>query len=199
MGKSRQAPSRPGGRSLPKPAHGSRAAPPLRGVAKPMSALGASIAARKNAAGGSSSASAVLSSLAFLEQGAAVAYKHEDTQDLAAKVVSILRECVAEAGGSVDLTVLGSAVKDKAERSGLQQNADGSVRPINNFVKSTWGGWEAFVRSHASETLCVVGGRLQEKQDTIVDDATPEFSTLPSPPKASVSTRDVNALNFDAL
>ena len=100
------------------------------------------------------------------------------------------------------LTVLGSVARDKAARTGLQQAADGSVRPINAFVKSTWGGWEAFVHAHAAGTLRIAGGEVVEVEiaPAAMPDAEATSSTHPSKTeRAPVSFRDVNGLTLDAL
>ena len=169
------------------------------GITKPTSALAAAIAARKSAEG---AAAVTSSSMAFLEQRASEAIASEGTEGLAGRIMHIVRECVAEAGGRLSFTALGSAARDKAARSGLQQAANGSVRPINGFVKSTWGGWEAFVRSHAGDALRVVDGEVISAESALVampdiEATSPSFLSMTE--RASVSSRDVNALTLDAL
>lgn len=169
------------------------------GITKPTSALAAAIAARKSAG---SAAAVTSSSMAFLEQRASEAIASEGTEELAGRIMHIVRECVAEAGGRLTFTALGSVARVKAALSGLQQAANGSVRPINGYVKSAWGGWEAFVRSHAGDALRVVDGEVISAESALVvmpDIEATSPSYLSMTERASVSSRDVNALTLDAL
>ena len=180
--------------------------PSHRGVAKPIakpisSGLAAAIAAKRQHPTPSKQHS--VSAMASLEQRATEACELEDPTAFACKMVDILRECLAEAGGSVALSVLGSAVRDKAVWRGLQEKgwALGTSKPIHKVVKATWGGWEPFVRTHAPDIM-IVDGHLRAAPEPGLDTfAAPDAFGAGAPsmmgverPRAPISKSDVNDL-----
>ena len=177
-----------------------------RGVVKPChrsrSALSAAIAQRKQAGNSGATAIAAASSLAFLEQRAVQASSCDDSDQIAAQVLDLLRECVTEMGGSIPLTSLGGAIREKATRRGLQQAQDGAPRPLHKYVRLKWGSWEGFVRAHAAESFVVTSGCLREKlpsSHSQLMDANCESSNFPARSAQAVTSKEVNAISLDAL
>ena len=156
--------------------------------AQPISALGASILARKGANQMRSSKSAA-AAMAFLAERTSRDTK--GAKDDVSELLAILRECVAEAGGGITLPSLGEKAKEKAMRRRLASGHSGNL--THETIKG-FGGWHAFVQSHA-------GGEFVVTIDGLVRPATGVEAQI-DPIKVHrppATTADVNSLSLDHL
>jgi len=104
----------------------------------------------------------------------------------AEQIIELVRECI-DGAESIALTTLGDRVRSLAMRRGLPG--------LHKQVKERWGGWETFVRTHASEEFSLAHGVVRARPGGGVAAAMDaQVESL----RAVVSSRDVNALSMDA-
>ena len=124
------------------------------------SALAAAIAARKQLPKVGASATASSISLLLGEELAQAEIQSD-------QLLQLVRECMDDTvDGQIALTELGGVVRARAMRQCLQ-TASG---PLHKQVKAKWGGWEGFLRAHASEEFVVANGRLVRRPTMAQDD-----------------------------
>ena len=141
------------------------------------SALGAAIAAARTKHSAAAAASSNLHLAALAEDAVA---EEETTAD---QILELVRECIRNSDGdSVPLGTLGDKVRALAVRRGHHG--------IHKQVKEKFGGWEAFLRSYASEFT------LQAGIVRVVEPTTSEMEAELRTAEPA-SSADVNALSFD--
>ena len=141
------------------------------------SALGAAIAAARTKHSTTAAASSNLHLAALAEDAVA---EEETTAD---QILELVRECIRNSDGdSVPLGTLGDKVRALAVRRGHHG--------IHKQVKEKFGGWEAFLRSYASEFTLHAG--IVRVVEPTTSEMEAELRT--AEPASSV---DVNALSFD--
>jgi hypothetical protein len=160
---------------------------------RPMSALAASVLARRADSGPSSATS---TAMAMLSQQMAVPAQ-DDSSVIDERLVGLLHECLADAGGMAPLTTLGSALRDKSTRLSL---AEGTARTaqLHKAIKDRWGGLEAFVRARSGEFVLGLDCNVQARDVSTLELASPGPEQLPAG-RNVVASDDVNALTLDAL
>ena len=158
-----------------------------RGVAKPnnkpLSALAASVHARRAATSSSFSSAA----MAMLEQRTVSVV--QDPTLVEAQLVDLINECLAS--GKVPLTTLGTDLRDRSTRLSLADGFKG--QPLHKALKETWGGLEAFLRAQSNTFSILADGTVKANVAATVE--TGSIGKRGAP----VASSDINALTLDAL
>ena len=161
-------------------------------IAKPPSALGAAIAAarKQQPKSVSSAASSSISSTLSLHLSTINDAAVEGDAMTVDTLLDLVRVVVQESGGRIPLTELGGNVRALAARRCLQAKFDGME--IHKSVKAK-GGWENFVREHASAEFVVLGTELCKRVSL---PAVVEPTFAPRSTSKAATSSDVNALSL---